>query len=133
MKPSFFALATFGALIFAIPVLAHHSHAMYDSSGEIELDGVLTEVRWSNPHVWLYLDVGNTDGTTRKWALEGASINQLQRKGWALDMLSIGSPIKISCYPLRSGGPGCLGGYVLALDGETLPPTHERHAGREFD
>jgi hypothetical protein len=106
---------------------------MYDASGEIELDGVITEVRWANPHVWLYLDVENEDGTARTWAMEGAAIDQLQRKDWTRDMLSVGSSIKISCYPLRSGGPGCLGGYVLTLNGETLPPTHEGHVGREFD
>jgi hypothetical protein len=133
MKPGPLGLVAFSALLFAAPVAAHHSHAMYDASGEIELEGVLTEVRWANPHVWLYLDVTEADGSTKSWAMEGAAIDQLARKGWERDMLNIGSPIKISCYQLRSGGPGCLGGYVLSLDGEDLPPTHELHAGREFD
>jgi len=133
MIPRSLALAAFAALLSAAPVWAHHSHAMYDSTAEIELEGVIKEVRWANPHVWLYLVVGNPDGTAKTWAFEGASIEQLRRKGWTLDSLSAGSPIKISCYPLRSGGPGCVGGYVLTLNGEALPPTHERHAGREFD
>jgi hypothetical protein len=133
MNASSVTFAAFAALLSAAPVWAHHSHAMYDASGEIELEGVITEVRWANPHVWLYLDVENEDGTARTWAMEGAAIDQLQRKDWTRDMLNVGSPIKISCYPLRSGGPGCLGGYVLTLDGETLPPTHDGHAGREFD
>jgi hypothetical protein len=133
MKTSSFALVAIAALLFVVPAAAHHSHAMYDASGEIELDGVLTEVRWANPHVWLYLDVENEDGTSRSWAMEGAAIDQLARKGWEREMLRVGSPIKISCYQLRSGGPGCLGGYVLSIDGEELPPTHDLHAGREFD
>ena len=133
MKACSLALAAFAALLSVAPVWAHHSHAMYDASGEIELEGVITEVRWANPHVWLYLDVENEDGTARKWAMEGAAIDQLQRKDWTRDMLNVGTVIKISCYPLRSGGPGCLGGYVLTLDGATLPPTHDGHAGREFD
>lgn len=133
MKASTLALTACAALLFAAPVWAHHSHAMYDASGEIELEGVISEVRWANPHVWIYLDVEGEDGTARTWAMEGAAIDQLQRKGWTRDMLNVDSPIKISCYPLRSGGPGCLGGYVLTLNGETLPPTHDGHAGREFD
>ena len=133
MKTAPLALAAACALLFVAPATAHHSHAMYDASGEIELEGVLTEVRWANPHVWLYLDVENEDGTTKSWAMEGAAIDQLARKGWEREMLSVGSSIKISCYQLRSGGPGCLGGYVLSLNGEELPPTHELHAGREFD
>ena len=133
MKPHFLALAACAALFCAGPVSAHHSHAMYDATGEIQIEGAIKEIRWANPHVWLYIDVRNTDGTTKTWAFEGAAINQLQRKGWTREMLNVGDPIKISCYPLRGGGPGCLGGYVLALKGDTLPPTHERHLGREFD
>lgn len=133
MKPSLFALAAFSAFVSVAPAAAHHSHAMYDASGEIQIQGAIKEVRWANPHVWLYINVANPDGTTKTWALEGAAIGQLQRKGWTGDMLKVGSNIKISCYPLRSGGPGCLGGYVLALDGQDLPATHERHPGREFD
>jgi len=130
MNPTYAILA---ALLYATPVLAHHSHAMYDASGEIELEGTLSEVRWANPHVWIYIDVANADGTTRKWGMEGAAIQQLQENGWTGDMFEVGIPIKVSCYPLRSGGPGCLGGYVLSLNGEELPASHELHPGREFD
>lgn len=133
MKASTLALTACAALLLAAPAWAHHSHAMYDASGEIEIEGVISEVRWANPHVWIYVDVENEDGTARTWAMEGAAIDQLQRKGWTRDMLNVDSPIKISCYPLRSGGPGCLGGYVLTLNGETLPATHDGHPGREFD
>jgi hypothetical protein len=132
MKPSPFALAIFATLL-AGPAWAHHSHAMYDATGEINLSGTIKEVRWSNPHVWLYIDVRGQDGTTKTWALEGAAINQLERKGWTRAMFTDGAAIELSCYPLRSGGPGCLGGYILKLAGEVMPPTHERHAGREFD
>ena len=133
MKLMTFALAACGALIFAAPVWAHHSHAMYDATHEVQLDGVIKEVRWSNPHVWMYFVVRGPDGKTKTWALEGPGVLQLQRKGFTEEGLKAGTPITISCYPLRSGGPGCLGGYVLALNGETLPPSQERHAGREFD
>lgn len=133
MKTSLFALAAFAATMSAAPVFAHHSHAMYDANNEIELDGVITEVRWINPHVWIYVEVENEDGMKKTWGMEGAAIQQLQRKGWEPDMLAVGSEVKINCYPLRSGGPGCLGGYILSLNGEDLPATHDQHAGREFD
>jgi hypothetical protein len=112
--------------------LAHHSHAMYDASGTIELQGTVTEVRWRNPHVWMYLEV-EENGATRTWAFEGAAIAQLERKGWTQDSMKPGDAVHIACYPLRNGGPGCLGGYVLSINGEELPATHENHAGREWD
>ena len=133
MKVSFFAFASLAAVILAAPAFAHHSHAMYDAAGEIELEGTIKEVRWFNPHVWLYIDAKGPDGQMKTWGFEGAAINQLQRKGWTAESFKAGDAIKISCYPLRNGGPGCLGGYVLTMNGQPLPPTHERHAGREFD
>jgi hypothetical protein len=133
MKPACVALVMCAAALVAGPAWAHHSHAMYDPTAEIELEGAVKELRWSNPHVWLYVTVRQQDGTEKIWALEGGSTGQLERKGWAREMFKPGAPIKISCYPLRSGGPGCLGGYILALDGATMPATHERHIGREFD
>ena len=133
MKLRSFALAACGALVFAAPGWAHHSHAMYDATREIELEGVIKEVRWANPHVWLYFDVRSADGTMKTWALEGPGVNGLIQNGFTRESLAPGISIKVNCYPLRSGSPGCVGGYVLALNGETLSPSHDRHAGREFD
>ena len=133
MKPASVALFAFAAALIAAPGWAHHSHAMYDPTAEIELEGAVKEVRWSNPHVWLYVTARGPDGADKVWALEGGSTGQLERKGWAREMFKQGASIKISCYPLRSGGPGCLGGYIHMLDGVAMPATHERHAGREFD
>ena len=133
MKYLAFVLAAGAALSLCGAASAHHSHAMYDATGEIELEGTIKEVRWANPHVWLYIDAAGPDGQQRTWGFEGASIAQLARKGWTFESFKAGDRIKISCYPLRNGGPGCLGGYVLTLNGQVLPPTHEKHAGREFD
>ena len=133
MKYLAFVLAAGTALSLSFAASAHHSHAMYDATGEIELEGTIKEVRWANPHVWLYIDAAGPDGQQRTWGFEGASIAQLARKGWTFESLKAGDGIKISCYPLRNGGPGCLGGYVLTLNGQALPPTHDKHAGREFD
>ena len=126
---SLLAAATFG---LAVPASGHHSHAQYDASGEIELEGTVSDVRWRNPHVYLYIDVVE-NGETRTWAFEGAAINQLESKGWTRDSFKLGDEIHISCYPMKNDAPGCLGGYVLSINGKPLPPTHERHLGREFD
>jgi hypothetical protein len=133
MKLRSLTLAACGAALFAAPVWAHHSHAMYDATKELTLEGVIKEMRWVNPHAWLYFVVKNEDGTTRTWALEGPGVAGLVRRGFTQESLAPGIPIKVNCYPLRGGGPGCLGGYILELNGEVLPPTHDRHAGREFD
>jgi hypothetical protein len=133
MKYLAFMLAGIAGAALSSAALAHHSHAMYDATSEMQIEGTVKEVRWANPHVWLYFVTTGENGQPRTWALEGASINQLARKGWTLDSFKPGDKVKIACYPLRGGGPGCLGGYILQLNGKDLPQTHERHAGREFD
>ena len=133
MKLRSFALAACGALSFAAPVWAHHSHAMYDATKALELEGTIKEMRWVNPHAWLYFVVQESDGSTRTWAMEGPGVAGLVRNGFTKESLQPGNKVKVSCYPLRSGGPGCLGGYVLAINGEAQPATHAGHPGREFD
>jgi hypothetical protein len=133
MKLRSFALTACAALMFAAPVWAHHSHAMYDATRAIELEGTIKEMRWVNPHAWLYFVVLNPDGTTKTWAMEGPGVAGLVRKGFTKESLEPGTKVKVSCYPLRSGAGGCLGGYVLELNGEVQPATHNGHAGREFD
>jgi hypothetical protein len=106
---------------------------MYDATSPVELEGTIKEMRWVNPHAWIYFVVLSADGTTKTWAMEGPGVAGLVRNGFTKETLTPGTKIKVFCYPLRSGAPGCLGGYVLALNGEVQPPTHPGHAGREFD
>jgi hypothetical protein len=48
---------------------AHHSFsAEYDSTQKVELDGVVTQFVWRNPHSFMKIDVMEKDGTTKSWA-----------------------------------------------------------------
>lgn len=46
--------------------------------------------QWVNPHTWVYLEAAN--GTV--WALEGASVVQLQRRGWTKEKLKAGDGVE---------------------------------------
>lgn len=104
--------------IAALPVLvaAHHSHGNYQMTEYIELEGTVTEIHWINPHSWIYLDVTGEDGTSAIWALEGSSVAELRRGGWAEDSIRPGDTIKVRCNQLRDGSNGCLLGYVTTKD-----------------
>ncbi len=44
----------------ACRVFAHHSFAAeFDVKQPVTLKGTVTKVEWTNPHVWIYLDVTN--------------------------------------------------------------------------
>ncbi len=91
-----------GFLLAVIPASAHHSAAVaYDLSKYITLQGLVTEVKWENPHTWIYLDVTDASGTVVKWAFEGAVPNQLYRRGVTPAVLKPGLQITIKGHPAR--------------------------------
>ena len=105
------------------PVWSHHSHANYVESEWVHLEGTVQEIHWVNPHTWIYLEVVDTDGAPKSWALEGASVTTLRREGWTPDSVKIGDSLSVRCHPLKDGSRGCLMGFVLLGDG----------AEKEFD
>ena len=83
-------------------VLAHHSFgATYDSSQRVEIDGVVKEFVWRNPHSFLRVDVTEKDGATKTWALEWGSISQLTEAKLTRTTLRPGDRLLISGEPAR--------------------------------
>lgn len=71
-------LAGLAVLAGADRVFAHHSFsATYDSSRKVEIEGVVKEFAWRNPHSFMRIDVTDEDGVTKTWALEWGSTNDL--------------------------------------------------------
>ncbi len=71
-------LASLALLAGADRVFAHHSFsATYDSSRKVEIEGVVKEFAWRNPHSFMRIDVTDEDGVTKTWALEWGSTNDL--------------------------------------------------------
>lgn len=99
-----FGMATTGLLLFAMPVLAHHSfQAEYDESKLVTVNGTVTKVAWTNPHVMLNVDVRDDAGKVANWEMELASPNGLLRQGWKLDSLKPGDQVTVSGYAARDG------------------------------
>ena len=79
MKPRILLLlAGLAMLAGGDKVFAHHSFsATYDSERVVEIEGLVKEFAWRNPHSFMRIDVTGEDGTTRTWALEWGSTNDL--------------------------------------------------------
>ena len=56
----------------------------------VKLTGKVTEMKFSNPHSWIYLDV-ETNGKVVNWALETGAANALIRRGWKKTDLPAGT------------------------------------------
>ena len=82
---------TASLLAAALPACAHHSFAAeYDASKPIKLTGKVTKVEWTNPHIFIYLDVTDEKtGEVENWALEMGGPNSLMRLGWKRDSLKV--------------------------------------------
>ena len=97
-------------LVSSGPVLAHHATGFaYDTKNPITLKGTVTQFEWANPHVKIYFDMTDDQGTVRHWACETMSPSKLSRKGWAPDSLKTGDAITITMDPSRNGASS---GYV---------------------
>jgi hypothetical protein len=107
----------FALAVPAVPVLAHHSHGNYDMTTYTTIKGTIKEVHWMNPHSWIYLDVKGPTGEVDTWALEGASVVQLERRGWTKEMVKVGTSITVRCHQLRDGSTGCLLGFITPEGG----------------
>jgi hypothetical protein len=91
----------------ALPASAHHSFpAQYDASKPITLTGKVTKVEWTNPHIFIYIDVQDeTTGQVVNWALELGGPNALLRLGWKRDSLKIDDVITVEGSLARDGSP----------------------------
>jgi hypothetical protein len=108
-------------LAAAVPPLgAHHSFAMFDTANPITLNGVVTDFQWTNPHVYIELDVAVSGNGARHWTIELGSPSILMRGGWKFNTLKKGDKVTALVSPLRSGEPGSLLTRITLADGRVL-------------
>jgi len=105
------------AALFAMQVMAHHSFAMFDSQNQVKFTGTVARFDWTNPHVYIELDVAGKDGASEHWTIECANISILSRLGWKFNFIKPGDEITVIVAPLRTGKPGALLKQVTLADG----------------
>jgi hypothetical protein len=119
-----FAAATLG--LGAAPALAHHSLALFNRTISRDVEGVVKDYKFANPHVRLTLAVANPDGSTTDWEFESSSVSRMIARGFNRVTARIGDTVTVHYNPMRSGKPG---GFLAALTdsrGRKYGPVEDR-------
>jgi hypothetical protein len=104
----------------ATPILAHHSIGLYDTDNLVTVEGVVTRVEWTSPHVFVYFRVTAEDGTSADWSMELDPPVLLRRYGWSRDMVKEGDSLTVTGAPAKSGAAAMRGAIVELADGTQL-------------
>jgi len=98
------------------PAWVHHSGAMFDRGRVIEINGVVKEFSWTNPHSSFKVEVpGSGEGQAQLWSIEMNGTANLVHEGWKRNTIKPGDKVTVSVNPLRDGRPG---GWYVSI---TLP------------
>jgi hypothetical protein len=123
-----FALAL-ALLSSAIPLLAHHSvTAEFDSSKSFTVKGTITKIEWVNPHIYMYADVKDDNGTVTPYSFEGGPPGNLRRAGVLKTMFNVGDVVEIEAYIAKDGSK-----HLGLLHGVRFADGHQILFGRAED
>ena len=120
MRGGLVMLLLFALGVHGVPVQAHHSFAMFDTANPVTLAGVVTDFQWTNPHVYIELDVADGPTAAKHWTIELGSPSILMRGGWKFNSLKKGDKVTAVVSPLRNGDPGSLLTRITFADGRVL-------------
>jgi uncharacterized protein DUF6152 len=116
------------------PLKAHHSEsAQFDPSKPVKITGTIKAVEWTNPHIWIYVDVTEATGRITTWGFSGGAPGMLIRRGITKNVLKIGDVVNVEGSQARDGSNNASVRRVTFSDGRNVfAGTTEEGAGRAF-
>jgi Family of unknown function (DUF6152) len=103
MKRHLCLLFLAGAVVSAVPLLAHHSFAAtYFDDQTQTIEGNLVQFVFRNPHSFVHVEAADEKGQSVRWAVEWGSGQQLSGQGVAADTLRFGDHVVVTGNPGRN-------------------------------
>lgn len=105
LRPIVRALALASLLLVKFgPADAHHSFAAdFDSKTPVTVTGVVTSIRWANPHAQIFVNAKSLSGAVENWRFELGSVNMLVRYKFTKNTIKVGDTITVEGYRARDG------------------------------
>jgi Family of unknown function (DUF6152) len=92
-----------GVVAFCVPLFAHHGAASFDTSKTVTVTGTVTEYVWSNPHVFVKVDVKADSRDTAHWVLEAWNPVTQASRGWTKNTFKPGDTVSLDINPAKNG------------------------------
>lgn len=119
LRTLFFSLACMA--LVASPLAAHHGRgATFDMQKRLPLKGTVSQVKWQNPHVLIFLDVTDETGKVVTWGFENSNVHTLAGQGYNRNTLKVGQPITAIVNPAVNGSPLGIIVKVVLADGREI-------------
>jgi hypothetical protein len=108
-------------LLTTVRLSAHHAFtAEYDEKKRVTVAGTVTTFKWTNPHVWVYLDSRDERGKIARWRFELGSTVGLTARGWKKTDLKAGDPVTLEGFGAKNGKNVANLTWVVLTDGRKL-------------
>lgn len=82
------------ALLAPLVVDAHHGRGEFFNQPVGEIEGVVEDIRWRNPHVTITVQGSDEGGPETLWVLEGSDAGTLARRGLTDGHIRVGDRIR---------------------------------------
>jgi hypothetical protein len=116
-----FVLLLAGVLMVAPPLAAHHGRgATFDMKKQLTLKGTVSQVKWQNPHVLIFIDVKDDAGRVVTWGFENSNVHTLATQGYNRNTLKVGQPVTAVLNPAVNGAPLGIIVKVILADGKEI-------------
>ena len=121
MRKAQLALLCLAVLAMVTPVGAHHGRgASFDMKKQVTLKGTVSQVKWQNPHVLIFIDVPDSTGKVVTWGFENSNVHTLATQGYNRNTLKIGQPVTAIVNPAANGEPLGIIVKVILADGREI-------------
>jgi hypothetical protein len=121
MKKQLTCLVLLAALAMAAPLAAHHGRgASFDMKKQVTLKGNVSQVKWQNPHVLIFIDVPDESGKVVTWGFENSNVHTLATQGYNRNTLKFGQPITAIVNPAANGEPLGIIVKIILADGKVI-------------
>ena len=113
-------LSTFALLGLAAPAFAHHGNAAYENK-KMTLKGTVTAWIWTNPHVFLKMDVKDEQGNITHWTGELVAPSNIINFGFRPDTFKPGDEVTmVTTNVAKNGAPVARLSAIILADGKVM-------------